>query len=207
MSVKIKICGIRTLEAIETAIEAGADFLGFNFVPSSKRFIEPKTALKIINSIRGKVKVVGVFQDAKIVHVNEIASRLGLDLVQLHGSESAEYCRKVEAPVIKVFQLPTNFSVIKTFSIMSRYSVSLSMVDREKRGEGKVIDLEKSKKLAVKFPIFFSGGLTPENVAGIIQTVNPFAVDVAGGVETEGKEDLQKIKEFVRNAKSPSPYL
>jgi phosphoribosylanthranilate isomerase len=170
-------------------------------VPSSKRFIGPGRASEIISLIRDKVKIVGIFQDAEIKYVNEITFRLGLDLVQLHGNESEEYCRKVEAPVIKVFQLPVNFSVINTFGTMSCYSIPLYMVDRKKRGEGGIIDLKKGEELAQRLPLFFSGGLTPENVAGIIQTVNPFAVDVAGGVETDGKQDIHKIAMFIKNAK------
>jgi len=89
MFVQVKICGIRTLDSAKAAVDAGADFLGFNFVPSSKRYISPSNAAKIINKIRGKVKIIGVFQDAKKDYVNNTASDLGLDFVQLHGSEGA----------------------------------------------------------------------------------------------------------------------
>lgn len=201
MSVKVKICGIRTLEAARTAIEVGADYLGFNFVPSSKRFIQPSEAKEIINAIRGRVKIVGVFQDVVLEEVESIAKDLQLDYVQLHGEESVEYCNRVEMPVIKAFQLPANFSVKKTLGTMTRYSMSLYMIDREQRGEGEILDLEKSRELASKFSLFFSGGLTPENVVGIIQRVRPFAVDVAGGIETDGKPDIKKIKTFIINAK------
>lgn len=201
MSVKVKICGIRTAEAAQAAVEAGADFLGFNFVPSPKHFIEPKVAFKIISAVRGKVKIVGIFQDAQIDYVNKIASYLGLDFVQLHGRESAKYCRRVEAPVIKVFGLAPNFSVQKTHGTMIRYSVELYMVDREKRGEGEIIDLRKAEELAQKLPLFFSGGLTIGNVGEAIKAVRPYGVDVAGGIETDGAQDSQKIKEFIQNAK------
>ncbi len=205
MSVKVKICGIRTLEAAKAAVDAGADFLGFNFVRSSKRFIRPLHAKKIIDIIRGKARIVGVFQDADLKEVNSIAKDLSLDFVQLHGGESEEYCMRAEAPVIKVFKLPADFSVQKALGTMTCYSIPLYMIDRERRGEGDLLDLDRSRELASKFPLFFSGGLTSENVSNIVQTVRPFAVDVAGGIETDGKENLQKIQEFVVNAKSPSP--
>lgn len=201
MSVKVKICGIRTVVAARVAVEAGADFLGFNFVPSSKRFIEPARASEIINLIRGKAKIVGIFQDAEIKYVNQIAFSLGLDLVQLHGSESVEYCGRVGASVIKAFGLPSNFSVQKTYGTMVRYSVELYMVDREKRGEGGIIDSKKTEELSRKLPLFFSGGLTLGNVGKVIKAVRPYGVDVAGGIETDGAQDIYKMRLFIKNAK------
>ncbi len=190
--VKIKICGIRTVEAAEAALDAGADFLGFNFVRSSKRFIEPERAKGIIAAVKNKIKIVGVFQDEMLHKVNELTRFLELDLVQLHGSESDDYCRKVTTNVIKAFRLP---------AAMKQYSVAYYMIDREKRGEGEMVNLDKAAELAQAFPLFFSGGLTVENVTEVVRTVKPFAVDVAGGVETNGEPDVNKIKEFARRAR------
>lgn len=172
--VKVKICGIRSLEAAKTAIDAGAHFLGFNFVPSSKRYIKPEDALRIINPIRGKVKIVGVFQNANLDDINHLALKLGLDFVQLHGS-SAE--------------------------INTILSVDFFLLDRTKQGTGKMVNFKKAQKIAKKKPIFLAGGLTPANVIEAVKKVQPFAVDVAGGIETNGKQDLEKIKAFIKNAK------
>lgn len=192
MNVKVKICGIRTIEAAKTAIQIGGDFLGFNFVPSSKRYIDPILALEIINSIRGQIKIVGIFQDAKIVEVNKIASDLKLDFVQLHGNENNEYINRVGVPVIKSISENDQPDKIKA---------DYFLLDRSNSGEGEMVDLEKASKLTANLPIFIAGGLTPDNVASVVSQISPFAVDVAGGVETEGKQDLNKIKLFIKNAK------
>lgn len=192
MQVLVKICGIRSLEASKAVAKAGADFLGLNFVPSSKRYINPKDALGIIKLIRGKIKIVGVFQDADIDYVNGIAANLGLDFVQLHGQEDNDYINKVGVPVIKSVTLKDQLSKIRT-----KYFI----LDRTNRGRGSMVDLKKAAKLAIKFPIFYAGGLNPENVADVINKIQPFAVDVAGGIETNGYQDTEKIKLFVGNAK------
>ena len=200
MSIKVKICGIRTLDAAEAAIDARADFLGFNFVPTSKRYIDPTLATKIISSmnksfpweIRGRVKTVGVFQDAESAYVNSVASKLGLDFVQLHGNENNEYIRQIRVLVIKVIQINDRPEGIDT---------AYFLLDRPKRGKGKMVNLEKAAELAANFPLFIAGGLTPDNVAYVVRKVRPFAVDVAGGIEIDGKESLNKIRTFIKNAK------
>jgi len=78
------------------------------------------------------------------------------------------------------------------------------LLDRSKRGEGEMVDLEKASRLTGNFPIFIAGGLTPDNVASVVSQIRPFAVDVAGGVETDGHQDIEKVKLFIRNAKGES---
>lgn len=191
----VKICGIRTIRAAEVAIESGADFLGFNFVSVSKRYIDPKDAEKIIEKIEMTgVNLVGVFQDENPEKVNEIAMNLGLDFVQLHGNEDNEYIAKIDFPVIKSVTLNDDPNQVKA---------EYFLLDRVGR-EGKMVDLQKAAELAKKFQIFFAGGLTPDNVSEVVEQVQPFAVDVAGGVETDGVQDLEKIRLFIKNAKGVS---
>lgn len=192
MKIKVKICGIRSIEAAKTAIDAGADFLGFNFVPNSRRYIDSSVAQNIINQIKGKIKVVGVFQNAESAYINELVLSLGLDFVQLHGSENSEYINQIKAPVIKSINIYDQPQELRT---------AFFLLDRVKQGEGKVADLKKGERLASKFRLFLAGGLTPDNVVELIRQIRPFAVDVAGGIETDGKEDLNKIKAFIKNAK------
>lgn len=174
LNVKVKICGIRTLDAAQTAVEAGADFLGFNFVKSSKRYIKPELAKKIISQLKGKAKIVGVFENAETNYINRIVNLLGLDFIQLH-----------EKRIIK----------------STKDNTSYLLVDRKTQGVGKLPNLNKSEALAKSAEIFFAGGLTPENVSSIVKTVKPYAVDVAGGIETNGFQDLNKIKEFIKKVK------
>lgn len=192
MNTKVKICGIRTIQAALAAFDAGADFLGFNFVPASKRYINPEDAEKIIDEIEiSGVELVGVFQNEDPGIVNEIALKLGLDFVQLHGEEDNEYISGIDFPVIKSVTLNDDPSLIKA---------EYFLLDRERR-EGDMVDLEKAAVLASKFGIFLAGGLTPDNVAEVAQKVKPFAVDVAGGVETDYVQDLEKIRLFIENTK------
>jgi phosphoribosylanthranilate isomerase len=192
MKVKVKICGIRSLKTAQAAIADGADFIGFNFVHSSKRYIDPEVCLKFIDTIKGKILVVGVFQNQPSSDVNRIAAMLDLDFVQLHGDENNEYIRKINRPVIKSLQrLP----------ISKKLQAQFLLLDRVNQGEGSMIDFTDAKKIAMKTDIFFAGGLTPDNVASVIKKVKPYAVDVASGIETGGREDMHKIKLFIKTAK------
>lgn len=195
MNTKVKICGIRSLKAVRVALDEGADFLGFNFVPTSKRYINPRDALRIIKLIRRKIKIVGVFQNADIDYINNMAANLGLDFVQLHGQENNDYINMVGIPVIKSITLKDQLSKIKT-----KYFI----LDRVNRGKGEMVSLTKAARLAIEFPIFYAGGLNSDNVGKIIRKVRPFAVDVAGGIETDGCQDLEKIKLFIKRAKGES---
>lgn len=192
MPVKIKICGIRSMRAAITAVSAGADFLGFNFVPDSKRCIDHFTAEKIINEVRGMVKIVGVFQDADINYINHIALSLKPDFIQLHGREDDKYINQLSLPVIK--------SITVSSHPLSKKADYL-LLDRPEKGKGEMINLQKAAKLAAGYPLFFAGGLNSDNVIRVVQKVRPFAVDVAGGIETDGREDLKKIKLFILRCK------
>ena len=190
--VKVKICGIRTYEAAQSAIDSGADYLGFNFVLKSRRYIEPKQALEILKEIRGKIQIVGIFQNADASEVREIAKLLKLDFVQLHGQEDSEYIKQIDSQVIKA---------INSSSEINDLSVDYFLLDRVQQGEGEMFNIDMAKAIANKYPVFLAGGLTPQNISSIVREVQPFAVDVAGGIESNGIEDIQKIKEFIENAK------
>ncbi|MBI4990805.1 phosphoribosylanthranilate isomerase [Candidatus Gottesmanbacteria bacterium] len=213
MKTKVKICGIKTIEAAQAALDAGADFLGFNFVPPSKRFIKPEIVKKISSRLRdvpdgaslrsNNIKIVGVFQNEKIDVINKIINYLKLDYVQLHGNESPKYIDRIEnAGIIKTFSLPSEFDVEKTIEQMKKYKVDYFLLDREKQGKGELLNLNKVCKLTDLFPIILSGGLTGENVSEIVKETEPNAIDVASGVEINGVKDLELIKQFIKNAKN-----
>jgi phosphoribosylanthranilate isomerase len=192
MKVKVKICGIRNLETAQVAIGSGADYIGFNFVSTSKRFIHPEICQTFIDQIKGKIKIVGIFQNEDPDKVNDIIEFLGLDLVQLHGVEDNDYIKKIKRPVIKS---------VNTYSLNKSFNSHYLLLDRIDQGKGDMVNKQKAKKIAEEFKLFFAGGLNAGNVAEIIKHVKPFAVDVAGGIETKGKEDPKKIKQFIKNAK------
>ncbi len=174
MKTKVKICGIRTLESAQTAINAGADFLGFNFIPSSKRYIKPELAKKIIKQLKKRVKIVGVFQNLKTDFINKIVRYLNLDFIQLHKQ-----------------RIITNV----------KNKITYVLIDRNVQGKGAMVDLNKAGLLTKKSQVFFAGGLNSDNVEEVIKKIHPFAVDIAGGIETNGSQDNEKIKNFIKKVK------
>lgn len=210
MKTKIKICGIRSLENAEIAVQGGVDFLGFNFIPTSKRYIHPKNAQKIIHQLRSinfrkSTMAVGVFQNQLVTEVNEIANFVGVDFVQLHGDEDNKYMEQIKTNIIKKVSCRGNScgclikGRYKTYPY--NYNISYILLDRPNQGIGNMIDLDHAKEVSKHFPIFFAGGLTSENIADVVANVKPYAVDVAGGIETEGKIDNQKLRSFIQHAK------
>src|SRR5438270_537494 len=123
MNVKVKICGIRSIESAQAAIDAGADFLGFNFVKESKRYVYPIRAKKIIEALRSKncearIMLVGIFQNLDIDEVNHITEFLELDFVQLHGEENMEYISKIKTNIIKAIVIPAEERVRRTLTLV-----------------------------------------------------------------------------------------
>lgn len=186
-TVRVKICGIKNLEDALVSIHNGADFLGFNFVKTSARYISPDMANKIIEKIdRGKIKIVGVFQNESIEKAREVSEFLKLDYIQLYGNEKRTIYSEIRADMINSNNIKTEFYLL----------------DRKIQGKGELVDFGKAAKIASIYPIFLAGGLTPENIGEAIEKVRPFAVDVAGGVETDGGKDPIKIRDFIKRAKS-----
>ena len=202
MNTLVKICGIRTFEAAHAAFYSGADFLGFNFIPTSKRYISYNKAKEIIGELPKEVKVVGVFQNESIENIKKTIDILKLDFIQLHGEEPSSYRQLTQyAGVIKTFALESDFDLPKTISEMEKYDVDYFLVDRKYQGRGEPLDPERVRGLTSFFKIILAGGLTPENVSEAIRIAQPKVVDVASGVETDGEQDMDKIKEFIRKAK------
>jgi phosphoribosylanthranilate isomerase len=199
----IKVCGIKNLESAKAAAKAGADFLGFNFVPSSRRCVTEGKAKEIIAALgEPRPRLVGVFEDQPIAFVNETAQRLDLDFVQLHGDESPEYCAFINRPVIKAFSVESDFDPGALMKTMAPYRAHYFMLDRKGR-IGEPLNFKKVAVVAEEFSVMLAGGLTPENVREAVREAGRIdAVDVAGGVETNGEKDPHKIQAFIRKAKA-----
>lgn len=202
MKCKVKICGIKTVEAAQAAFDAGADFLGFNFVQTSKRLISIEVAKEIISEFPKKIFKVGVFMDADISMINKLVQYLEFDYVQLHGNESLQYASSIQgAKIIKTLSLPFDFDIEETIIKMRKYNVDYFLLDREEQGKGELLNIDKVRQLTSIFPIILAGGLMVENVADIVHLTKPLVVDVAGGVETNGTIDKEKIINFISVAK------
>jgi phosphoribosylanthranilate isomerase len=193
---KIKICGITNEADALFCAEAGADFLGFIFVPSSRRHIEPEKAGEIAKRLRetpNPPKLVGVFQDVSADYINEIRNVFSLDLVQLHGSESDDEIRELGIPAIKALHvggtLPdTHVTPTAAWLLFDTFD------ERRSGGTGRRFDWSLLATYERSKPFFLSGGLTPDNVVAAVSMVRPDAIDVASGVEASpGIKDHDKV--------------
>jgi phosphoribosylanthranilate isomerase len=206
---RIKICGIRDKANALAAVEAGADFIGLVFAPSQRQ-VTPPIAREIASAVKKRsdiTKVVGVFVNAPVFQINEIADFCTLDVVQLSGEESWEYCGKIANPVIKAIRigqqsledLYTELSAASKLSTGHRFITLLdSRVEGKYGGTGESFNWNLAKQIAEKFSVIIAGGLDPKNVARLIETVRPWGVDVSTGVETGGVKDISKINAFIQ---------
>jgi len=185
------------VQAAEAAREYGADLMGFIFAASRRR-IDREAAKKIIGLVGGIGKV-GVFVDAPLAEVQEIAKECKLDFVQLHGNESPEYCRLVKVPVIKAVRVGANFDPVSLAAYEVEWILFDSFVPGQQGGTGIAFDWEQGKAVReqIKMPLFVAGGLTAENVGEAVRILSPEGIDVSGGVETNGDKDVEKIKQFL----------
>ncbi len=200
MSTRVKICGLTRTEDVESAVAAGADALGFVFYEPSPRAVSIADAQTLIRSVPAFVSVVGLFVNPTEQEVREVLSRLPLDLLQFHGDESPEFCSQFQRRWIKAIRVQNREQVIQAFA---RYHEAAGLLvdawDPERYGgTGKSFnwDLIPSEK---PLPLILAGGLSSDNVFRAVEQVQPWAVDVSGGVErSKGIKDIQKISDFIK---------
>jgi len=203
--VRVKICGITNLEDALASLFSGADALGFVFYRKSPRFIEPRKAANISRILPKNILRAGVFVDAQAARVKKIAKLCGLDILQFHGSESAEYCQRFKGyKVIKAFRVHGKIDLAK----ISKYRVFGSLFDTFSRskagGTGKKFNwnlLQNTDKISGQ--VFLSGGLTSANVSAALKKLHPDWVDVSSSLESRpGKKDHKKIQGFIKAIKN-----
>jgi phosphoribosylanthranilate isomerase len=197
--VRIKICGITNLEDAQLAAQLGAHALGFIFYAKSPRCVPPEAARDIIVQLPPFVTSVGVFVDEEAAVVRDLAARVGLDWLQLHGQETPEYCRSLGRRVIKGFRIKNEDSLAALAAY--RGAAQALLLDTYKKGQtggtGESFDWRLAQDARQFGPIILAGGLTPDNVARAVEIAQPQAVDVASGVETApGKKDVEKLRAF-----------
>jgi phosphoribosylanthranilate isomerase len=199
--IKIKICGITNLQDAQTAIDLGADALGFNFYKKSPRYIEPTAAKSIIEQLPPLVSLIAIFVDEySPERIQRIAHAVGIGSVQLHGSESPEYVKSLsELRVIKAFRVNDGFDLNQ----LSAYSANAFLLDAYEAdqfgGTGKTFPWEVAMAAKERGRIILSGGLNEGNIYEAIRTVEPYAVDICSGVECEpGKKAPQKMENLFR---------
>ena len=200
--VKVKICGITNQEDALMAVAAGADAVGFVFHEASPRNVTPEQAAGIIRALPPFVQAVGLFVNMPIEFVNATAQVCRLDIVQLHGEETPEYCDRVSRRVIKAFRIKDAGSL----NPIRDYRAAGYLLDAWSPdaygGTGMTFNWDIARAAGAFGPVILAGGLTPDNVAEAVECVSPYAVDVSSGVEAvPGKKDRDKVLRFVRCAK------
>lgn len=201
----VKICGVTSEEDALLAVAMGADAIGFNFVPSSPRFLAAARAADIAKRLPSEILTVGIFRDEAPQRVVDIINHTGLRAAQLHGRESADetaWVRRRVPVVIKVF--PGGDPALAK---AAQYGADVIMLDSASPGSGQVFDWSLAEGAPSGLRLLLAGGLTPENVAEAIERVRPWGVDVASGVESSpGVKDATKVRRFISRAKAAAPH-
>ena len=206
MTTKIKICGVTLPDDAARVAAAGADFIGLNFWPRSRRYLEPQRAPLVAGAARGSgaALVVGVFVDADLDEVMAIMERVELDVIQLHGDEDAGTIAKIaeatQRPVWKAFGA-ASLATVDNLHVWPVDAIMLDTPSPQRGGTGQTFDWAIAREARRRHParkLVLAGGLDAGNVAAAIQAVAPWAVDVASGVEAgPGIKDPAKIAAFI----------
>jgi phosphoribosylanthranilate isomerase len=195
----VKICGITRADDAQLAAELGATALGFVLWPGSPREVDPFRARTIVRHLPPLVSVVGVFVDQPIEYVRRVARLVPLDAVQLHGGESADYCRNAGLRVIKAVGVGGT-AAEEIDRLPCDVVILLDACDPVQHGgTGRAIDWTAAARIARQRPTILAGGLRAENVAEAVRRVRPFGIDVSSGVEARpGVKDPNRLRDFFR---------
>ena len=198
--VRVKICGISDSATAVVAAEAGADAIGLIFAPSRRR-VTAAQAREIAAALPPFVTKVGVFVDEERGRIEELIAACGLGAVQLHGAEPPEFCVGFHVPVVKAIRVKDASSLQQ----MTAYQVDAFLLDTFDAsalgGTGRTFDWTLAIQAARTHRTILSGGMTPVNVVEALTRVVPYGVDVSSGVETDGRKDHAKIRDFIRRVR------
>lgn len=194
-----KICGITNLDDANVAVENGASAIGFIFYEKSPRTISINNAKSISKHLPKTIARVGVFVNHEKDFIHEAISEVPLDMIQLHGDETPDFCNQFDVAILKALRIKNEASL----SVMDQYDVAVFLLDTfsndQYGGTGETFDWSVLNR-KFKTPIILSGGLNSENILDAIDAVNPSAVDVNSGVESSpGKKDFNKLKSLFKN--------
>ena len=190
---KVKICGLSNIEAVKTAVSAGADYIGFVFAPS-KRQVTVEQAIELAKFIPSHIQKVGVFVSPSRAELLEAVDKVGLDFVQVHGQVVDKLFENLPCGSIQAVQVDGDGHVPNS-------QADYLLFDAPVAGSGQTFDWGRLDTTELAQPFFIAGGLNEDNVARAIQHFSPFAVDVSSGVETDGQKDHEKIRRFIERVK------
>jgi len=219
---KIKICGLNKVDDALAAANAGADFLGIVFEPHSRRRVDMDDARSLVQSFRTRwhqeePRWVGVFANQSLEEVNHLLDYCNMDMAQLSGHESLEYCGQLVRPALKVFHVRNDAPAQEVLEAAEcslkiyQDSGHMCMLDTFKEGilggTGQVFDWGVAQKLSRDHSFLLAGGLSSENVPEAIRQVMPWGLDVSSGVETDGQKDATKITQFIAQVRQTDAAL
>ena len=190
---KVKICGLSTKGAVETAVSSGADYIGFVFAPS-KRQVTLDQATELAKLIPSHIQKVGVFVSPSQSELLEAIDKVGLDMVQVHGQVVDKLFENLPCASIQAVQVDGNGHVPHS-------RADYLLFDAPVAGSGQTFDWGQLDTIELSQPFFIAGGLNEDNVKESIQHFTPYAVDVSSGVETNGQKDHEKIRRFIERVK------
>ncbi len=200
MHCTVKICGITSVEEADLVLQGGADAIGINLIPSSKRYVDLKQARLIVDRVRGKLLTVAVVADPTPESAALLQRELVVDYLQLHGNESPALVSQLGGAVFKAVRIGSADDV----ALAQQFPGELLLVDAKVAGElggtGASFDWTLATELSLARRLIVAGGLRPDNVAQAIRALHPWGVDVASGVEETGnprKKSLARIVELV----------
>lgn len=202
--VKVKICGITNLEDALASFKAGCDALGFVFYKKSPRYIAPEKARSIAEQLPAQVIKIGIFVNARERTVRRIARLCSLNMLQFHGNETPEFCRRfADCKIIKAFRVKGRLGCKDVLKYRPFAFLFDTYAASKIGGTGKNFDWELITHINnIKGPVFLSGGLSAKNVKAAIRAVKPHWVDVSSSVEAApGKKDHKKVREFIKTVK------
>ena len=191
---KVKICGLSNIEAVKTAVSAGADYIGFVFAPS-KRQVTLEQAAELAKFIPSHIQKVGVFVSPGRAELLEAVDKVGLDFVQVHGQVLDKLFENLPCGSIQAVQVDEGGHVPNS-------QADYLLFDAPVAGSGQTFDWGQLDTTELAQPFFIAGGLNEDNVARAIQHFSPYAVDVSSGVETDGQKNHEKIRRFIERAKN-----
>ena len=201
---KIKICGITQADNAREVALLGIDAVGLVFYEQSPRHVDVESAIQVVNALPPFINRVGLFVNADSGFIDEVLCEVPIDTLQFHGDESVIECTQYGMPFIKALRVNENTNIAKMADDYHQASgLLLDAFNKDAYGgTGEQFDWSLAK-VGIDLPIILAGGLNPDTVADAIAQVNPYAVDVSSGVESEpGIKDIAKIKEFIRKVRS-----
>jgi phosphoribosylanthranilate isomerase len=214
MPVKVKICGVRTREIVDTAVDAGADYIGLVFFPRSPRHLELEAAQKLAEAALGRIETVAVTVDPDDALIDRLLATVRPNLLQLHGSETPDRVAAIRArfdlPIIKAIGVSSANDVAKAADY--RGIADLILFDTKAPagsdlpgGQGRRFDWSVLSRLSAESPFALSGGLDPDNVWEALAITGASMVDVSSGVERANEKDEYLVRRFIQSAKAPRP--